>query len=108
MAAASVQLFDVVLASNEREHIIGRVEADPSFELKIVTALDKHRPFLEETVQEMNKKDLMHVEVAPPEGSPKFTLYSRAVTRTEAEFLTELLSYLKKYYDLTLRPVSKS
>jgi hypothetical protein len=106
MATASPQHFDVILITGEKEETIGRVEADSSFRLKIVTAVDEHRQFLDETLQRINNKDVMHVEVVPPEGAPKFALYSRAVSRNEAGFLPELQVYLKTYYDLTLRPAT--
>lgn len=102
------QVFDVIFTDEDDKEVnIGRVEADPTFRLKIVSAAPEHKEFLEETMELVNDKTVLHVEAAPPEGAPKFAVYSREVERGKPEFAAEMQSYLASYYDLNLKPVGK-
>lgn len=103
-----LQLFDVIFTDeDEKEMNIGRVEADPSFTLKIVSAVPEHKEFLEETVDLVNEKKVLHVEAAPPEGAPKFAVFSKQIERGKPEFAAEMQTYLASYYDLNLKPASQ-
>jgi hypothetical protein len=105
---AQPQVFDVIFTDEDEKEInIGRVEADPNFKLKIVSAAPEHKEFLAETLDLVNDKNVLHVEAAPPEGAPKFAVYSREVERGKSEFAGEMLSYLSSYYDLNLKPAGK-
>ena len=102
------QVFDVIFTDEDDKEIkIGQVEADPSFKLKIVSAAPEHKEFLEETLDLVNDKKLLHVEAPPPEGAPKFAVFSKQIERGKPEFASEMQSYLSSYYDLNLKPVGK-
>jgi len=102
------QVFDVIFTDEDEKEInIGRVEADPSFKLKIVSAAPEHKEFLEETVDLVNDKKVLHVEAPPPKNAPKFAVYSKQVERGKPEFASEMQSYLSSYYHLNLKPVGK-
>ena len=69
------QVFEVIFTDEDDKEInIGRVEADPSFKLKIVSAAAEHKEFLEETMDLVNDKKVLHVEAPPPQGAPKFAV----------------------------------
>jgi hypothetical protein len=107
MPDAAPQVFDVVLTEEgTQEAIIGRVEADATFRLKVLSAEADQQEFLAETVELLNDKDVLHVKTDPPEGAPRFAVSSLTIERTQPEFLAELQAYLERYYDLTLRPVT--
>jgi hypothetical protein len=107
MATATSQLFDVLLADDDENQVnIGRVEADPNFNLKIVSVVPEQEEFLTETVELVNDKDVLHVEAPPPEGAPMHAVFSRQVRRSAPEFPAEMQSYLQSYYDLTLKPAA--
>ena len=107
MPTQSSQLFDVILTDEDGKEItIGRVEADQRFQLKVVSAVDEQKEFLDETLELVNDKDVLHVEAAPPEGAPKFAVYSRQIERGKPEFAAEMQAYLNTYYDLALKPVA--
>jgi len=102
------QVFDVIFTDEDEKEInIGRVEADPNFNLKIVSAAPEHKEFLEETLDLVNEKKVLHIEAAPPEGAPKFAVYSREVERGKPEFANEMQAYLASYYDLNLKLAGK-
>ena len=102
------QLFDVLLADEAgQERLIGRVAVDAAYRLRIVSVTRPQKQFLTDTLDAINDKTVLHVEAAPPEGAPKFAEASRVVDRSSPAFLVELQSHLKKYYDVSLRPVSK-
>ena len=102
------QQFEVIFTDEDEKEInIGRVEADPNFNLKVVSAVPEHKEFLEETLDLVNEKKVLHVEAAPPEGAPKFAIYSREVERGKPEFAIEMQAYLASYYDLNLKPAGK-
>ena len=102
------QAFDVIFTDEDDKEInIGRVEADPNFNLKIISAVPEHKEFLEETVELVNEKKVLHIEAAPPEDAPKFAVYSREVERGKPEFAGEMQAYLSSYYDLNLKPAGK-
>ena len=100
-------LFDVLLARNGQSAKIGRVAADTSYHLRVVSAEPGQKQFLTETVELMNGKEVLHAEAPATPGAPKFAEASRSVPRSSPEFLAQLQVHLKQYYDLTLKPVSK-
>lgn len=108
MPAKSPQLFDVILTDEDgKQTNIGRVEADSAFRLKVVSADAKQKEFLEETMELVNAKAVLHVEAPPPAGAPKFAVYSRELKRGADGFAAELQAYLKSYYDIVLKPVAE-
>jgi hypothetical protein len=102
------QSFDVFRATAGTNEVwIGRVAADADFQLRVLSATADQKTFLSATVHRMNEKPAVHADIAPPPGSQQFYDYSRLVPRGSPEFPGEFQTYLKKYYDLVLRPVSK-
>ncbi|MEI6722227.1 MAG: hypothetical protein WCO67_15795 [Betaproteobacteria bacterium] len=113
MPTKAPQQFDVIYTETDDDDddekqtnsTIGRVEADANFILKVVSAVPDQKEFLDETVELVNEKQVLHVEAPAPKGAPKFAVASRKVERGTPEFAAELQTYLATYYDITLQAV---
>ncbi|MBN8527350.1 MAG: hypothetical protein J0M02_18615 [Planctomycetes bacterium] len=96
------QICDVYESSEDAESdaaSIGRIGIAPDGKLRLVSALPEHQRRLAEIVQLMNGKDVLHQDIAPPEGTPRVSA-SRVVTRDAPDFVEVLCAYLETYHGL--------
>lgn len=96
--------FDVFLVDDETDDQtrIGQVEFGPNGMLTVLEATPDQENFLYSTVDTINKKDVMVEKLAPGPDAPRYSVSSRAVARTDKDFLPVLQNYLKTYYGLIL------
>ncbi len=85
----------------DEEIRIGKAEYGPGGMLTVVQADPDQAEFLNNVADNLNRKVAM-VEKLPGLESSRYGLSSRAVQRTDPEFLAVLQNYLKTYYGLSL------
>ena len=101
-------VFDVILAKHSgSQKKIGQVAVDKEYRLQVVSVIPSKKNFLTEIADVMNAKTNLHAEAAPPEGAPRFSVFSRVVDRSSPAFFTQLQAHLKQYYDLILQSAAK-
>jgi hypothetical protein len=83
---------------------IGVVTVSDDHKLRLASASPERREFLEKMVTRMNGDDVIHVDAAPPPGAARFTVFTRPIRRSDAEFRKALTDHLKKRYRIELRP----
>jgi hypothetical protein len=84
------------------ETVIGKVDLAADGRLTLRAAAPDQKKFLAAVVQNLNGKDVLHLEIPPDPGDPPFVVKTRPVARGDADFLTALNEYLGKYYKLSL------
>jgi hypothetical protein len=100
----SVLTFDVFSVDDEtdEETLIGKVGCDHEGRLNVHEVDPEHAVYLNNAVERVNQKDTL-AEFAPPQDeSPRFTVGSRVVQRTDDDFVATLQAYLLRYYGLSL------
>lgn len=96
--------FDVYSVDDdtEDETLIGRVEYGPEGRLGLLDVEPAQAERLASVVDGVNRKEsLVEITSAGPD-SPRYGTTSRAVKRTDKEFLQALQKHLRQYYGLTL------
>lgn len=103
-AADDVQTFDVysVDEDTEEETLIGRVEYGPRGRLGVLDAEPAQAERLATVVDGINRKEFLVEKVTPGPDAPRYGTSSRAVKRTDKEFLRALQQYLRQYHGLSL------
>ena len=71
--------------------------------LAIVSAEPQSAYKLDMAVNNLNAMQSEQVEAAAPPGTPRYTLYARAVDRASPEFAPALIEHLRSGYELELR-----
>jgi hypothetical protein len=99
-----VRTFDVysVDEDTEEETLIGRVEYGPQGRLGLLDAEPAQAERLASVVDGINRKEVLVEKVSPGPDAPRYSTSSRAVKRTDKEFLPALQRYLRQYYGLSL------
>ena len=99
-----VLTFDVysVDEDTDEETRIGKVEYGPGGMLAVLEADPDQAEFLNNIADNLNRKDVMVEKLPPGPEAPRYGLSSRAVQRTDPDFLPVLQNYLKTYYGLSL------
>src|SRR5262245_17129223 len=102
--APEVQTFDVysVDEDTEEETLIGRVEYGPRGRLGGVDGEPAQADRLAGVVDSINRKEFLVEKLPPEEDAPRYSTSSRAVKRTDKDFLPVLQQYLQQYYGLSL------
>jgi hypothetical protein len=96
--------FVAVSHDGGRETIIGHVAVDDRGRISIRSAETGHDAWLRRVAARANGKQVMSIDVPPPDGSPRHTEASRNIRRGDPTFVPALKDYLVTYYDLELRP----
>ena len=96
--------YAVVQLDDRREQDLGTVLLNDAGQITAEPGAADGNEKLAVIIQSMNSTDVMHVNVTPPEGAPRYAVASRVVRRGEPEFVPLLIEDLRKYYDLELRP----
>jgi hypothetical protein len=89
-------------AETGAETVIGKVDMAADGRLKLRAAIPAHKKALAALVQNLNGKDVLHLDVPPGPDDPRFAVSSRPVARGDADFLAALNEYVGKYYKLSL------
>ena len=99
-----VLTFDVysVDEDTDEETRIGKVEYGPGRMLEVLEAVPDQAEFLTNVVDHLNRKEVMMEKLPPGPEAPRYEVSSRAVQRTDPDFLPVLQNYLKTYYGLSL------
>jgi hypothetical protein len=84
--------------------VLGLVVLADDGRLQPLVVEEGYEEELGEIVDDMNAKEDLRVEVAPPEGAEQHQLFRQVIKRGEPLFRQALADYLKKYYGVTLEP----
>ncbi|TAK86325.1 MAG: hypothetical protein EPO01_16335 [Aquabacterium sp.] len=85
--------------------VVAKADLLPDGRLKLTAARDSHRNKLGQAIADINAQEGLHLEIAPPEGAPKFAVASRLVERGDEDYLDALQDYFRKYYKLEVEDV---
>jgi hypothetical protein len=75
--------------------------------LAIVSADDRFADTLDTVVRNMNAMPHETVRVPPGPDQPRYSLRSRVIPRSSAEFIPTMLANIRRGYRLELRPENK-
>lgn len=81
---------------------IGQLALGANGLLSLKNATAEFKARLQELVDLMNNKPGLHMDVAPPAGSPRFAVATRHVERGHEDFLAALQEHVRKYYEWEL------
>jgi hypothetical protein len=84
---------------------LGQVALDAECHITVISTEPDGADSLGKIMTRMNNKPVLHVDMPPPVGAPRFALASRLVQRGDPEFQTQLEAQLSQYYDIELRPL---
>ena len=99
--------FEAVLADDETDGDVrlGTLALSADGMLAVVDAALRERIILDSLVQGVNAKDVFHVRTPSGPGAVATAVSSRAVRRTEAQFIAALIDYVERYHGVRLRPL---
>ena len=84
--------------------VLGVVELTQDGRLQPLVAEEGYNEQLGEVIDDMNAKEDLRMEVAPPEDAEPHQLFRQQVKRGEPLFRQALADYLNKFYGITLEP----
>lgn len=102
-AAAWAQRFQAILHEAGHDQTVGIVQLDAQRHLSVVSASPDRAAWLHKLVGDVNAEDVLHLDVPPPAGSPRFADTTAPVPRSDPRFPDALRQHLERYYDVTLR-----
>lgn len=96
-------VLDIVSYNDDdTSSVIGQLTLNADGVLAVQQSEPGAQARLAELVELTNNKPGLHMDVPPPEGSPRFAVASRFVQRGDPDFLAALQDYVDKYYGWAL------
>jgi len=78
--------------------LIAHGQIDNQFYIKIIWASESEHSKISQLAENLNQKNMMHIETGTPPGLNRYGSSSQVITRDNPDFLSALCNYCETYH----------